>query len=236
MQRQDSSPGSLASSSPTTLQLSPLKEYSTAHGEPIKLDAKHTSSTQSRHFPSAAALGKAARTLDFASAPKHSESGQYQESHPAGPSDSDELNTGTDKGTSHSEDSNDDNPDWDSRPLLPTRQPKIGQPKTKDQDTEDAPRLESDFALSSNDPPSVGQTAHYTSEVELSRRYNLTMEPVPEEIKPENHVEEVALDYIDVIICGVIAAASAKKERWKIRYQVESVCSNVHLMCSHDRN
>ena len=104
--------------------------------------------------------------------------------------------------------------DWDPQPTLPV----IKQDKSSLPNTKLVPYSSSSSSIGHHSSPSADSNSS------LASGYNLGLEPVPQENKPESDVEHVARLLMEVVMNGMVAAASSPKGsnagRWKFKEKI----------------
>ena len=104
--------------------------------------------------------------------------------------------------------------DWEPQPTLPV----FKRDKSAFSNTKLVPYSSSSSSSGHHSSPSADSNAS------LASGYNLALEPVPKENKPESDVEHVARLFMEVVMNGVMAAALSTKGnspgRWKFRHKI----------------
>ena len=214
------SPGSSIWSSPTRLPSSPLARYSTSGLSPPRRQAI---SPQSPHPASSSRMTTS--STDMTSAPRFALLEQPKQ--PRRLSDSTaSLEMDLDESESQSSDAQ-GSLDWIPQPKLPSP---TQMPEGRDRESEQADKAPSSRAklVPYSNSSSTGQNSpSANSNISVSSRYNLGLDPVHEEDKPEPEVEYVARLFMNEVTNVIIAAASSAKGsrpgQWEIKQYIVSV-------------
>ena len=118
--------------------------------------------------------------------------------------------------------------DWSPQPKLPSH---TQIPERRDRESEQADKAPSSRAklVPYSNSSSTGKISpSANSNISISFCYNLGLDPVHEEDKPELDVEYVARLFMNVVMDAIMAAASSAKGsnpgQWDISYRIGSVC------------
>ena len=214
------SPGSSIWSSPPKLPSSPLARYSTSNLSPPQRQAI---SKQSSH-PAPSSRETTSYT-DMTSAPRFALLEEPEQ--PRMLSDSTaSLEMDLDESESRSEDAQ-GLLNWSPQPKLPSH---TQMPERRDRESEQANKAPSSRAklVPYSSSSSTGQISpSANSNISISSRYNLGLDPVHEEDKPEREVEHVARLFMKVVMNAIMAAASSAKGsspgQWDIIHRIASV-------------
>lgn len=219
------SPSSSIWSSPSKLPSSPLARYSTSDLSPprrqaISQQSPHPASS-SKMTPPSTYMASARR---FAPPEQPQQPRMQSVRTPGWEIDLDERRSRTDDAQGSL--------DWNSQPKMPSH---AQMPERRDGESEQADKAPSsrtklvpypESSSTGKDSPSVN------SSVSVSSRYNLGLDPVHEENKPEPDVEHVARLFMKVVMNAIMAAASSVKGsspgKWGISYRIGS----VYLRCA----
>ena len=215
------SPSSSIWSSPSKLPSSPLARYSTSDLSPPRRQA---TSQQSSHPASFSRM--ITPSTDMASAPRFAL--LEQPTQPRMLSDSTaSLEMDLDESESQSGDAH-GFLDWSPQPKLPSH---TQMPERRDREYEqaDKPPFSRTKLVPYPNSSSTGQSSpSANSNISVSSRYNLGLDPVHEEDKPELDVEYVARLFMNVVMDAIMAAASSAKGiypgQWDISHRIGSVC------------
>ena len=211
------SPSSSIWSSPTRLPSSPLARYSTSGLSPPRRQAI---SQQSPHPASSSRMTTS--STNITSAPRFAMLEQPKQ--PRRLSDSTaSLEMDLDESESRSSDAQ-GSLDWIPQPKLPSHTP---MPERRDRESEQADKAPSSRAklVPYSNSSSTGQNSpSANSNISVSSRYNLGLDPVREEDKPELDVEYVARLFMNVVMDAIMAAASSANGsspgEWEIKQYI----------------
>ena len=214
------SPGSSIWSSPSKLPSSPLARYSTSDLSPprrqaISQQSPHPASSSRMTMPS---IGMAsAPGFALLEQPKHSRMRSDSTASLEMDLDESESRSGDAQGSL----------DWNPQPKLPSH---TQMPERRDRESgqeDKAPSSRTKLVPYPNSSSTGQNSPSANSNVSVSSRYNLGLDPIHEEDKPELDVEHVARLFMEVVINAIMAAASSAKgsssRQWGISYLIGSV-------------
>ena len=214
------SPGSSDWSSPPKLPSSPLARFSTSDLSPPRRQAISQQSLYSGSPPR-----RMTPSTDMASAPRSA-----LMEHPRQPRTLSDSTAGLEMDLDECESQSGDSQgslDRSSQLKLPSHKQ---MPERLDRESDQADKAPSSRAklVPYSSSSSTGQTSpSANSNISVSSRYNLGLDPVHQEDKPEVDVEYVARLFMNVVMDAIMAAASSAKgsgpEQWGMDYRIVSV-------------
>ena len=214
------SPASSIWSSPPKLPSSPLARYSTSNLSPPGRQA-----TSELSSPPAPSSRVATHSTDMASAPRFALLEQPEQ--PRMLSDSTaSLEMDLDESESRSEDAQ-GSLDWNPHPKLPSHT-QMSERRDRESKQADKASISRAKLVPYSSSSSTGQNSpSANSNITKITRYNLGLDPVHGEDKPEKEVEHVARLFMNVVMNAIMTAASSAKgnspRQWDIIHRIASV-------------